>query len=93
MVLLHDTEIQNGPTHIASKKETRQILRDGYIKRTDYGGAISLISKLEQSEKNIMVGEKGYAYYFNPTLCMHRAGVPAEGCHRDSFMIIAEPAK
>ena len=91
-VFLHDTDIDQGPTCIASKSQSRALLKAGYKIRKDSEKGVAEAEQLEKNPENIMVGVNGDVFYFDPNYCIHKAGVPSTGCHRDMLMIIAVPA-
>jgi hypothetical protein len=90
-VFMHDVTPDHGGTVIATRDETRQALRAGYITRKNYAGAANVFSDLEC--KSCMVGPKGHAYIFTPNLCLHRAGVPKRGLTRTVLMVRVLPSR
>lgn len=90
-VCLSDVSEQDGPLHILSRSDTAEIAsampnferyRDGTP-----GGHID-----EISDPVTLTGPAGTAMLGNTQLCLHRAGVPDPGHHRDLLQIYIAPA-
>jgi hypothetical protein len=88
---LQDVDSSHGPTFVASKEESKCIIRLGYRKRNEYAKAANAIRCLETSPENIMTGKEGDGFYLSPACCLHRAGIPERGRHRELLMLIARP--
>lgn len=80
-VALSDIDADSGPTHLLSRKNTRYVLQSGFKSRDDYGIPLSTIE--DSSRLKLFTGPVGSVLFVNVTQCLHRAGVPAVGKHRD----------
>jgi hypothetical protein len=90
-IFLNDVTRAHGGTLIASREETRAACRAGYRDRRTYGRADEIFQKLEA--RGGVSGPAGTAYVANTNLCLHRAGIPESGLHRDllQVMVISAP--
>lgn len=90
-IFLNDVSPAHGGTLIATLEETRAACRAGYRDRRNYGNAGEIFEKIEA--RGGVSGPAGTAYVANTNLCLHRAGVPAAGLHRDlmQVMVVAAP--
>ncbi len=86
-VFLTDVTREDGGTIVADREATRAACRAGYRTRNDYGGAAPILAAIER--EGGMCGPAGTAYIVNTSLCLHRAGVPAPGRHREVLQIQA----
>lgn len=80
-IALSDISEDNGPLHLLSRSRTRQLLKMGFRDRDDYGLPISEIE--HPDHLYTFTGPAGSALFANVTQCLHRAGVPSSGSHRD----------
>jgi hypothetical protein len=80
-VALSDIDADCGPLHLLSRPTTRRMLWRGFKNRDDYGMPIGQIEDPNRLVK--FVGSIGSVMFVNVTQCLHRAGVPAPGHHRD----------
>ena len=73
---------ETGATRFHTIPNTKQIMRAGYMRRR---AILPPARRLLEDERRIMYFEGGVgdACILNPSLCLHRAGVPKVGCHRD----------
>ncbi len=86
-VFLNDVTREDGGTVIADRDTTRAACRAGYRTRNNYGGAAPILAALDRAGG--MCGPAGTVYIVNTSFCLHRAGVPAPGRHRDVLQIQA----
>jgi hypothetical protein len=91
-VYLTDVTEEDGPFHLISKPETKQVVRNKEYshrerKRHTPGSRIERIADVIR-----FTGPTGSAALCNTQCCVHRAGVPAEGHHRDLVQLQFEPA-
>jgi hypothetical protein len=80
-VALNDIDANSGRLHLLSRPRTQQILKSRFKTRDDYGIPIEQIEDPRHLVK--FVGPVGSVIFTNVTQCLHRAGVPALGRHRD----------
>jgi hypothetical protein len=80
-VALNDITVDSGPLHLLSRPRTRQILRSGFKNRDDYGIPVEQVEDAKHLVR--FAGPVGSVIFTNVTQCLHRAGVPAPGHHRD----------
>lgn len=71
----------DGPLHLLSRQRTRNLMRRGYRSRGNYGLPETVLEDARHVIRH--VGPVGSAVLCNTTLCLHRAGVPAENHVRD----------
>jgi hypothetical protein len=71
-----------GATHCHTIPNTKKIMRAGYVRRR---AILPPARRLLEDEQRITYFEGGIgdACILNPSLCLHRAGVPKAGSHRD----------
>jgi len=84
-VLLSDVDENCGPFHILSKADTRRMVKEyGFAnnRRETMGAPGGYIDEWADSVKRL-TGVPGTAAFANTVECMHRAGLPEEGCHRN----------
>lgn len=70
-----------GPLHLLPRPRTRQIIKQGFKNRDDYGIPLEVIEDPRHLVK--FEGDIGAVMFANVTQCLHRAGVPAVGHYRD----------
>lgn len=80
-VALSDIDENCGPLHLLPRPRTRQIIRQGFKNRDDYGVSLENIEDPAHLVK--FEGTRGAVMFANVTQCLHRAGVPALGHIRD----------
>lgn len=82
-VHLSDVTEDHGPYQSFSKKRTKELMKMGYKSRRDY----NLPNEIMENEKDLFkgIGPIGTSYLTNTELCLHRAGIPKVGLHRDMF--------
>jgi hypothetical protein len=80
-IALNEIGPDNGPLHLLPRPRTREILKSGFKSRDEYGIPIETIEDPRHLVK--FTGPAGSAIFVNVTQCLHRAGVPAQGYHRD----------
>lgn len=89
-VPLIDLTEDDGPFHIMSQQRTKQVMKMGYGTRDDYNLDDKIINDPDEIKK--ITGKVGMAYFGNPQLCLHRAGVPANGHWRDMVDFVFAPS-
>jgi hypothetical protein len=89
-VPLIDLTEDDGPFHIVSQKRTKQLMKMGYGTRDNYNLDDKVIN--DPNEVIKITGEVGMAYFGNPQLCLHKAGVPTNGHWRDMIDFVFAPA-
>ena len=82
---------ETGATHFHPIPATRKIIRLGYLRRR---AILPPARRLLEDKREICYfeGDIGSACLFNPQLCLHRAGVPRPGSHRDMVQFTIAPA-
>jgi len=89
-VNLSDVDEDCGPFHIISYPRSRELVRLGYRTRDDYGLPDEVME--DQAHMAKAVGPAGAGLFCNTELCLHRAGIPAEGKWRDIVQFQFMPA-
>lgn len=84
-VFLSDWTPDSGGTEILPIPVTKKVMRSGYVNRYFTIGGQKRLAHLT-SEHATAVGSAGSVFLFNPQRCLHRAGVPRDGRHRDAMM-------
>ena len=89
-VPLIDLTEDDGPFHIMSQNRTKQLMKMGYGTRDDY----NLDDKVMNDPNEVIkiTGNLGMAYFGNPQLCLHRAGIPTNGHWRDIIDFVFAPS-
>lgn len=85
-ILLSDVTEQDGPLHLIPQPRTKELMKMGFKTRTNYG-----LTDDELYDEQFLVkhtGEIGTVVIGNPTICLHKAGVPAKGHHRDMIYLM-----
>ena len=86
---IHDVDETNGPLNFYTIQDTKKFIKkSNYKSRTNYKN-INLPSLI------INKGKKGESLFLNTPQCVHRAGIPSYGKHRDMLFVsfIATPEK
>lgn len=79
---LQDIFEHNGPMRIVPKKESKRFLNSiDYFDRQNYNDKNDKLSYAN-------TGQLGGCFFFDPTNCLHKAGIPEKGFKRD-YLIIA----
>jgi len=84
-VILSEVDENCGPLHLLSKAETKRIIGEydfSDSKREEMGVPNGPVDE-HANEIYRLVGAPGRAALANTVPCMHRAGLPSEGRHRD----------
>ncbi len=83
---------QNGAFRAHGVPATRRIMRSfGFFRRSHiFGTARKLVE--DTSTQQVMEGNVGFSFIANPTVCLHRAGIPALGRYRDIVQFTFLPA-
>lgn len=89
-VPLVDISEDDGPFHIMSQDRTKQLIKTGYGSRDDYNLQEEVINDPNHMMK--VTGKAGMAYFGNPQLCLHRAGVPSKDHWRDMIDFVFAPS-
>jgi hypothetical protein len=84
-VLLSDVEDADGPMHVLDCRRTRKMMKAGYRGRNDYRDAAKIIE--EPGTAITFTGPAGSTYFCSVWRCLHRAGVPEPGHHRDMAIL------
>lgn len=87
-VHLQDITEADGPFHTLSRSDSDFVLRSGFKNRRNYGLPDETIEDLAYRS----VGPLGSILLSNTEWCMHRAGVPERGHHRDMIEVFFSPA-
>jgi hypothetical protein len=84
-VVLSDVDEGCGPFHILSKAETKRMVKEhGYTnKKRETMGAPNGYIDTHASEIKRLTGASGTAAFADTVECLHRAGLPEEGRHRN----------
>jgi hypothetical protein len=80
-VALSDISSDCGPLHLLPRPRTRDILKQGFKHRDEYGLPLEVIE-----DPNFLItftAAVGSVMFVNVTQCLHRAGIPALGHYRD----------
>jgi len=76
---LHDITLAHGPFQFLSRADSRLALRAARSPRID----ADVPSGVEPQSVHRFTGTKGAMLLVNTIHCLHKAGVPAPGVHRD----------
>lgn len=80
-VLLNDLGPDGGPTSAINIPATKDVVRQGYASRKETG---QLTAQIENDPTRVeMTGPAGTIMFVNVARCLHRAGIPTEGKHRE----------
>ncbi|MBT6537429.1 MAG: hypothetical protein HOK98_14740 [Rhodospirillaceae bacterium] len=80
-VLLNDLGPDGGPTSAINISATKDVVRQGYTSRKESG---HLTAQIENDPTRVeMTGPAGTIMFVNVARCLHRAGIPTEGNHRE----------
>lgn len=80
-VLLNDIGPDGGPTSALDVPATKDMVREGYVSRKE---SRDMVQKIENHPAHTqMTGPAGTVMFVNVARCLHRAGIPAEGKHRE----------
>lgn len=88
-VYLTDVADNDGPFHYITRGESEEIASDSYYRKRD---GIPNGKVKEEAAVQLFTGSKGSTAFCNTTTNLHRAGIPAEGHHRDLLQIVFAPA-
>lgn len=80
-----------GATRFHGIPATKQIMRRGYMRRRAILPPARRILE-DESRMLFFEGDAGSACLLNPQLCLHRAGVPGPGSHRDMIQFTLAPS-
>ena len=89
-VCLSNVTESDGPFHVQSMERTRYLMDAGFGTREDYNVPKEILDDPEYIKKAI--GQSGSAYFGNANLCLHKAGIPAEGHQRDLIAFVFIPS-
>jgi len=87
---LDDISEDNGPFYIMSKERTKFLMRNGFKSRINYGLSNDVVE--DPSHISKITCKNGAAHIINPQLCLHRAGNPSQGHHRDAICFVIAPS-
>lgn len=90
-VNLSDVTRESGATQVHPVGSTREIMRSGFRSRFWVTGRAR---RLLEEPSRIVYGDGpvGTALLLNAQLCVHRAGMPAPGLHRDIVQFVIDPS-
>lgn len=88
-IAVSDITEDDGPFHIYPIRRSKELIRQGYIDRRNYGGAP--VDDYPGLYK--MIGKAGTAVICNTEICLHKAGMPEEGRSRDIIQFQIIPAQ
>lgn len=82
---------ETGATRFHGIPATKQIMRRGYMRRR---AVLPPARRILEDESRMLFfeGDAGSACLLNPQLCLHRAGVPGPGSHRDMIQFTLAPS-
>ena len=85
-ILLSDVTEDDGPLHLHPRERTKELIQMGFGTRDDY----NLSDNVLYDPKSLVrhTGPAGTVVIGNPAICLHRAGIPAPGHHRDIIYMI-----
>lgn len=89
-MVLSDVTEDNGPLHFLSKKRTADLFKKGFLNRFL---SIDMKDEIESVDLHKLVGETGTGSFCNTPICLHRAGIPAEGNTRGILQFRFESSK
>lgn len=90
-VYLSNVTEKDGPFHIQSKIHTKELVKMGFGNRDHYDLPLDTLENPEFVNK--MTGSIGTTMFADVATCLHRAGIPEEGHHRNMVQIFLEPTK
>ena len=90
MLNISDVTDQDGPFHVVSRQRTRTLLTMGFKNRHDYGLPDDVMEDPQHVVK--LVGPSGTGMLCCTYRCLHRAGIPAPGRHRDLLRMVFVPS-
>lgn len=89
-VYLSDVTEKDGPFRLQSKIHSKELVKQGWGNRDHYDIPLEILEDPKHVHK--MTGPKGTTIFGNVTTCIHRAGIPEEGHHRDMVQIFFVPS-
>jgi hypothetical protein len=90
-VLLNAVDSDGGPTSAINIPATKDIIRSGYASRKEAG---QMTADIEANPHRVeMTGPAGTIMFVNVARCLHRAGIPAEGRHREWLQFRLFPSR
>jgi len=87
---LSDMTEENGPMHIIPHPRTKELMKMGFKNRLDYGLSDDVLEDPKYLAKT--TGLKGSTILANTEYCLHKAGNPSKGKHRDFLQILFAPS-
>ena len=90
MLNISDVTGQDGPFHVVSRQRTRTLLTMGFKNRHGYGLPDDVMEDPQHVVK--LVGPSGTGMLCCTYRCLHRAGIPAPGRHRDLLRMVFVPS-
>ena len=78
---LEDIDYKKGPTYIIPRDK-----KEDFIKKSRYKNR-SNYSEVDYEHSYINIGNTGESLIFNPSICLHKAGVPEINSKRDMLML------
>ncbi len=90
-VNLSDITEKDGPFHVQSKQQTKELMQKGFNSRADYNIPTDVLEDPQHVVKAI--GKSGSVFFSNTQFCLHKAGNPDEGKYRDMIQWIFEPSR
>lgn len=90
-MLLNDLDAEGGPTSALPIHATREAVRQGYASRKENE---AMRSRIESHPSRVeMTGPAGTIMFVNVARCLHRAGIPAPGKHREWLQFRLFPSR
>jgi len=85
-ILLSDVTDDDGPLHLVTRSRTKELMKMGFHTRDDYDLSDDVLYDPKYLVKH--TGPIGTVVIGNPTLCLHRAGIPSLGHTRDMIYLM-----
>lgn len=82
-VPLGDVTEDDGPLHVITKSQTKRLVRNDHYSHRERDSHIPGSAIEDQAEVRTFTGPAGSTALANTQTTIHRAGIPAEGRHRD----------
>lgn len=89
-VYMSDVTEEDGPFHIQSIKRTKELIKLGFGNRDHYDLPLNTLE--DPSHVIKITGHTGTSFFGNVTVCLHRAGDPAEGHTRNIVQFFFGPS-
>ena len=90
-VLLHHTDVSNGPLRYVSSKNMRKY--KGLLKKISEPNARSTLNEVPEELVSYFTGDRGDFLILNTDGNLHSATIPKKDSHRDMFSMCFEPQR